>query len=338
MEMERLGPTANWLDMADIDRALIAPDEWQRLLRNQPAGVGPPIPGEGSWRVLRAMNSMVSLVDFMIEDDFVDHIILDDCVMFQFALDGSMCLDIPHRKPVRHDGFRCTMLTFRQGRMARHLSGASGRIRYIGIVVPRAVLASDYGLASDPLSGDFGRFLVPGERQARVIDFPLQRDQLMASHAILDCRLTGTLRDRFIEAKLSELICLTLAHIQTSDIQFSNNEREQLSIEAAAEILSVPGEKFSLSALSRRVGLNRSKVIAGFRDRYGTTPGEFAREKRLHHAKRLVTDTVSSMFEIAETTGFSSQSSFSRAYKARFNISPREDRRASSPGYMEGPA
>lgn len=328
--MEHPPRIANWLDMADIDRALVAPVEWQRSLKNQPLGVGPPVPGEGSWRVLRASDALVSLVDFKIEDDFVDHIILDECVMFQFALDGSMCLDIPNRSPVRHNGFRCTMMTFREGRLVRRLEGRSGRIRYIGVVVPFETLIRDYGVTTEMLAGDFRRFMISSSRKVRVIDYPLQRDQLLASHAILECRLSGALRDRFMEAKLSELICLTLAHVAKPGVQLSHSEREQLSIEAAAEMLSTLGQRLSIADLSRRVGLNRSKFITGFRDRYGTTPAEFARAKQLDHARKLITETCSSMFEIAELTGFTSQSSFSRAYRARFDTSPREDRRASA--------
>lgn len=319
----------NWLDMAELDRADIAPEGWQRLLRNRPRGVGAPVPGKGSWLVLRASKLLVSLVDFDIDADFVDHIILDECVMFQFALDGSMSLDVPNGGSVRHDGFRCTMLTFHEGKLVRRLSGQSERIRYVGVIAPIPVLIEDYGLDPDTLSDDFRRFLLPGARKVRMIDYPLHRDQLMAIHAILDCAMDGALRDRFLEAKLSELICLTLAHITAPAMRTSCAEREQLSIEAAAEILSThPEEKFSLPALSRRVGLNRNKITAGFRDRYGMTPSEFARETRLTHARRLIADTQQSMFEIANITGFTSQSSFSRAYRMRFGLSPREQRRA----------
>ena len=314
--------------MADLDRAEIAPEGWQRSLRNRPRGVGAPIPGKGSWLVLRASKLLVSLVDFDIEADFADHIILGDCVMFQFALDGSMCLDVPNGGSVQHDGFRCTMLTFHQGRLVRRLSGQSGRIRYVGVTVPISVLVEDYGLNPEVLSGDFRRFQLPAVRKACITDHPLHRDQLMAVHAILDCSMCGALRDRFLEAKLSELICLTLAHIGAPTIRASGAEREQLSIEAAAEIvITNPAEKLSLPALSHRVGLNRNKITAGFRDRYGVTPTEFARETRLNHARRLIADSRQSMSEIAAMTGFTSQSSFSRAYRTRFGLSPREERR-----------
>ena len=315
--------------MADLDRVEIAPEGWQRLPRSRRLGVDAPIPGKGSWLVVRASRLVASLVDFDIEADFADHIVMGDCVMFQFALEGSMSLDVPNGGSVQHNGFRCTILTFHKGTLVRRLSGQSGRIRYVGVTVPISVLVQDYGLNPEALSGDFRRFQLPAVRKACITDHPLHRDQLMAVHAILDCSMCGALRDRFLEAKLSELICLTLAHIGAPTVRASGVEREQLSIEAAAEILSTnPAEKLSLPALSHRVGLNRNKITAGFRDRYGVTSTEFARETRLTHARRLIADSRQPMSEIATMTGFTSQSSFSRAYRTRFGLSPREERRA----------
>lgn len=325
--MEQDRPTT-WLDMAELGRAQIAPEGWQRMLRNRPSGVGAPIPGEGSWVVKNASGLLVSLVDFNIEADFVDHIILDDCVMFHFALDGTMSLNVPRGGSIRHDGFRCAILSFREGRLIRRLLGESGRIRYVGVIAPIPVLVRNYGVNPQVFEGDFRRFMLDGARKVRMMDYPLNRDQVLAIHALLECTMDGPLRDRFVEAKISELVCLTLAQIGAPHLSGSSAQREQISIEAAAEILSTHLKTPTLPALSRRVGLNRNKITVGFRDRYGMTPAEFSREARLAHARRLVLETGGSMFDIAATTGFTSQSAFSRTYRARFGISPREDRKA----------
>lgn len=317
-----------WMDMTALGRAPIAPGGYQRHLRNNPAGLGEPIPGEGFWLFTRASNLLVSLVDIDMDGDFTDRLLVDDCVMFQFALDGSMRLEVPGGGALQHDGCRCTMLAFRKGRLVRRLFANSGRIRYVGVAAPISVLVKEYGLDPDALGLDFRRYRIDGAPDVRMVDYPLQRDQMLAIHALLECRLEGVLRDRFIEAKLSELICLTLARLGAPETVASSKHRDDLAIEAAAEILSSQlGEKFSLPGLSRRVGLNRNKITAGFRSRYGMTPAEFVREARLARAAQLIADTSLSMFEIAASTGFTSQSSFSRSYRLRFGHAPRADRR-----------
>lgn len=316
-----------WLDMAAYGQTPFAPGGYQRHLRNHESGVGAPIPGDGSWIFTRASNLLVSLVDVRLDGDFTDRILLDDSVMFQFALDGSMRLDVPGGASLQHDGFRCTMLAFRKGRLVRRLFGDMGRIRYVGVIAPIPLLVERYGLDVEALGLDFRRFRIDGAPEVRMIDYPLQRDQILAIHALLECPLAGPLRDRFLEAKLSELICLTLARLGGPETVASGRRRDELAIEAAAEILSNRlAEKFSLPGLSRRVGLNRNKVTAGFRSRYGMTPAEFVREARLARAAQLIADTSLSMCDIAASTGFTSQSSFSRSYRLRFGRSPRADR------------
>lgn len=323
---------ANWLNMAELGRMDIDPGGWQRHLRNQPRGIGEHIPGEGSWLVSRVANMLVSVVDFDIHEDFVDHILLDDCVMFQFALDGSMRMEVPSGASVQHDGFRCTMLTFNNGRLVRRLSGRSDRIRYVGVIVPKQTLMTDYGVAAETLRDSFSRFSLQGSRVAKIVDYPLHQEQLRAIHAVLDCPFTGTLRQRYIEAKVCELLCLTIADIGTPQLRSTRVERDQLSIEAAAEILSSStDDTLSLERLARRVGLNRNKITEGFRQTYGMTPFEYAREAKLIRARRLIVDTHQSMFDIATAIGFTSQSSFSRAYKSRFGMSPRKERNTETP-------
>jgi AraC family transcriptional regulator, dual regulator of chb operon len=90
-----------------------------------------------------------------------------------------------------------------------------------------------------------------------------------------------------------------------------------------------------------RVGLERLRELAlvsdGYLARtmhryYGTTPIEYVTRLRLERSAVLLTTTQASIREIAQRTGFASQSYFGRCFKEAYEISPRayrnQDRRA----------
>lgn len=56
------------------------------------------------------------------------------------------------------------------------------------------------------------------------------------------------------------------------------------------------------------------------------TPALYYRDIRLDRARGLVTQTDLSLAQVAVASGFSSQVHFSRAYRERFGLTPRNDR------------
>ena len=55
---------------------------------------------------------------------------------------------------------------------------------------------------------------------------------------------------------------------------------------------------------------------------YNTTPGKWLTERRLEHAKRLLSNMHKTVSEAAFESGFENTSHFSRAFKERFGVSP----------------
>ncbi len=60
---------------------------------------------------------------------------------------------------------------------------------------------------------------------------------------------------------------------------------------------------------------------------FGVPMGQIYRHIRLTAAQQLVTSTPLSVFEISLRTGFQNPSAMTRAYKARFGVTPRENRK-----------
>lgn len=82
----------------------------------------------------------------------------------------------------------------------------------------------------------------------------------------------------------------------------------------------------SLSELAARVGMCRSKLVAGFKQEFGTTIGAFYQERRMEEARRLIMTSDNPLGLIGYKVGYDHPSSFTWAYKAYFGRAPKEDR------------
>lgn len=77
------------------------------------------------------------------------------------------------------------------------------------------------------------------------------------------------------------------------------------------------------SALTAKaVGLSSRRLESLFRSALNTTPAAHALDLRLQAARRMLTDTRHPLAEVALRTGFSSPSTLSRAFRARFGQPP----------------
>ena len=94
-------------------------------------------------------------------------------------------------------------------------------------------------------------------------------------------------------------------------------------IEAMEAHLEAPLGGDDLSDLS---GVSSRQIERLFRAHLKDTPSGYYLKLRLQRARHLLRQTGLSVMEVAMATGFSSASSLSRAYRARFGHSPRQDR------------
>ena len=73
---------------------------------------------------------------------------------------------------------------------------------------------------------------------------------------------------------------------------------------------------------ARAVGLSPRRLEQIFSENLGLTPAAYALSLRLQAARRMITDTRHPLAEVALRCGFSSASSLSRAFSAKFGIAP----------------
>ncbi len=82
----------------------------------------------------------------------------------------------------------------------------------------------------------------------------------------------------------------------------------------------------SVDRIARQVGMTSRGLEKLFMREIGQTPGRYYLSLRLAAARRLLLDTRSGVAEVASRTGFSSGSTLSRAFRARYGQTPRQAR------------
>ena len=83
-----------------------------------------------------------------------------------------------------------------------------------------------------------------------------------------------------------------------------------------------------IAEIARRCGVSPRTLEAQFRARLDMTPQAHSLQLRLTEALRLVTDTDMALMDVALATGFGSQASFARAFRAAHGQSARALRKA----------
>ena len=83
-----------------------------------------------------------------------------------------------------------------------------------------------------------------------------------------------------------------------------------------------PGELDS-QALAARLGVSLSTLRRMFRERLGISPAKYLLRLRMNEAKRLLSETMSPIKEVAARCGYGSSIAFHRAFRESNSVTPR---------------
>lgn len=134
--------------------------------------------------------------------------------------------------------------------------------------------------------------------------------------------IAATVSDWFVHDRARPI-----ADRQAISLRARTGQSDPLVLAAIAEMevnLEVP---LAASELSRALGVSRPKLERRFRSATGSAPMRYYRLMRLRRARDMVRRTSMTIAEIAAATGFAHAARFSQTYRARFGLTPSEDRR-----------
>lgn len=96
---------------------------------------------------------------------------------------------------------------------------------------------------------------------------------------------------------------------------------------AVEGMLNEPGADWTIERLSRAAAMSRATFLRHFTRDTGTTVGAFLARARLMTAAELLTTTDATVASVAGQVGYSSESAFSRAFRAHLGTTPARFRR-----------
>jgi AraC-like DNA-binding protein len=86
-------------------------------------------------------------------------------------------------------------------------------------------------------------------------------------------------------------------------------------------------KRWSVESLAREARMSRSVFALKFRNVLGQTPLEYLTQWRMYKAGAMIRSNSTSFSEVASAVGYGSESSFSRVFRQKMGVAPREYRR-----------
>jgi AraC-like DNA-binding protein len=179
---------------------------------------------------------------------------------------------------------------------------------YFERLLPDAGLMNSFEQADR--SGEYR--LVPDEQQRAALERTLQAYEQAAGDGQFGAQ---TLCDSYI-LQLLVLIGRMNAVPRREEQRFDPKIRQTLSF-----INENLGRELSVDALAERVYLSRYHFMRLFKAETGSTVHAYVRQKRLLYAARLIREGTNAN-QAAEAAGFSDYSTFHRAFRSSFGVSP----------------
>ncbi len=164
------------------------------------------------------------------------------------------------------------------------------------------------------------------QRSTSIFNKPLYATNHMLSVAenLLRLLRQPVISDYFLELGVEELLAYGLSCKYELDIKKKKTSLEDTSRIYAIRnfLLADYSEKPDLNQLARQFHMSLPKLKTAFRKVMDIAPYNFWMIHRLREARRLISDTTTSITDIAYDLGFSSLSAFSKAFKNHYSISP----------------
>ncbi|MDH6601843.1 AraC-like DNA-binding protein [Myroides gitamensis] len=151
-----------------------------------------------------------------------------------------------------------------------------------------------------------------------------------AIQQIKQCSFEGLTRKIYLESKIYEILAYCFEEqIATQTVKLTTRDIE--SIHFVAHIIqSNIGHPLTIEEISKKVGINQTKLKLGFKQLYGTTIFGYLQELRMNQAQKYLLNTADSIEEISIKCGYINTSNFSNAFKKHFGYAPSRCRQNSS--------
>lgn len=163
--------------------------------------------------------------------------------------------------------------------------------------------------------------VVVGEKSL-IIDHEIK----MILNNIIDCPISGPLKQHYLEAKVIELLIMQtqyLTHKQPTISVIINDDIEKLEV-VRSYLKDNLHKNVTIEELSKRAGINTSKLKKEFKNTFGDTIFAYHTRLKMEYAQQTLRTSTKSITSIATETGYNYVQHFSKAFKKYFGVLPSE--------------
>lgn len=255
----------------------------------------------------------------------------EDWLRFSFALSGDIKFDIGNGHIVEAEGGSATMCTYSPDLTVCDHFGVRAALRWASIVVTRREFASTFACDLNRLPPALADSIETGRTPISFQFNTLDDRSVWLLHEILAPRVVSFLKPTYIKCLAVELISLFINRLveekwDREQIQFTARQNRILA-EARALIEQDMMVTMDLQSLAKAVGMSRSKLSEGFRQKYGETIQSFTHRLKMDRAYRFIADKEGSLQELAFLLGYTHPNNLSAAIKKTFGKSARQIRK-----------
>lgn len=249
-------------------------------------------------------------------------------LQFLQSLDGARKIDGRRLRPFI--GGNVYLSCFPDGARQERQFRKKAQLRYVGIWATPEKIAAHYLSSEDAGSEEISHFLSGTLGAPIELEAPLSIRMQRALDDLFRNEFEGPLLEEFVRIKMSELICAAIPMLQSAPGPVdatSRPMRDALKVQRAAALLeSDLAAPPNCRALARQVGIGHNRLAQLFSEIYGCSIHQYSKRCRMKQAELLIGSGRHSLSDVAEMTGYTCQSSFSRAYRDYFGCRP-SDRR-----------
>lgn len=164
-------------------------------------------------------------------------------------------------------------------------------------------------------------------KNIKINKFMLPPEGIVVTEQISNCTYKDTIKSMYLEGKALELLSISLNNIIEKDISNINNikfsKTEIESIYKAKEILDNNiNNHITISQLSKLICLNQFKLKTGFKEIFGKPVYTYQLDRRMELARKLLQIYNIDVKQVADRIGYANSSSFSKAFRKKYGISP----------------
>ncbi|MEP7375293.1 MAG: AraC family transcriptional regulator [Chitinophagaceae bacterium] len=144
-----------------------------------------------------------------------------------------------------------------------------------------------------------------------------------AVKAFCNSSLKGPLADRFIYARVIDLLIQLVHHIKEINERPAIDEATIKYAEKAKQIILDDLSNYdTVERVARKVGISELDLQLAFRKRFGMTVGKFSKIERMQFAHDMLEKTDDILLSVALAVGYNDPGNFSVAFKNYYGYSP----------------